>query len=127
MAGAGRRAVCPVCELGRCACGPKVAAEAATAFLCPPICSPTRPSARPPACLPARPPAPPLPLSPLQALRYEASDDSRLAGFLVARARRSTTLASFLYWYLLTELEDDAFMPRAACIHVRRPDCRGGG
>ena len=110
------------------------------------------------------------PRYPPQALRYEAADDSRLAGFLVARARRSLTVASFLFWcagrrgragllrlgggtvvalrtssaagsqaarlpataelgvqppplwtcrYLLTELGDDAFGPRAAVVQVR--------
>lgn len=39
-----------------------------------------------------------MPAVPSQALRYEAADDSRLAAFLVARARRSITVASFLFW-----------------------------
>lgn len=60
----------------------------------------------------------PHPPSP-QALRYEAGDDSQLARFLVGRATRSLTVASFLFWYLLTELGDDTFGPRAACVQVR--------
>jgi hypothetical protein len=38
----------------------------------------------------------------------------------VSRARRSITLASFLFWYLLTELGDDGLGARAAAVQVRR-------
>jgi len=34
----------------------------------------------------------------VQALRYEAADDSRLASFLVQRAMTDPTLAIFLHW-----------------------------
>ena len=34
----------------------------------------------------------------VQALRYEAADDSPLASFLVSRARTNTTLAIYLHW-----------------------------
>ena len=61
----------------------------------------------------------PTAVCPPQALRYEAADDSRLAAFLVARARRSLTVASFLFWYLLTELGDDSFGPRASIVQVQ--------
>jgi hypothetical protein len=63
----------------------------------------------------------------LQALGYEAADDSRLASFLVARARHSITVASFLFWYLLTELGDDAFGPRASIVQVEGRGRAGQG
>ena len=52
----------------------------------------------------------------VQALRYEPSVDSRLASFLIDRARRSAAVASALYWYLCAELEDPTFGERAAKI-----------
>ncbi|BDA44872.1 phosphatidylinositol 3-kinase VPS34 [Coccomyxa sp. Obi] len=55
----------------------------------------------------------------VQALRYEAADDSRLAAFLVQRAISDPTLAIFLHWYLYVEWEDPAFGPRAAAVHKR--------
>lgn len=122
----------------------------------------------------ARPWLQPCP-APLQALRYEAADDSRLAAFLVARGRRSLTVASFLFWcgqrdlswgpaligrllgchdgslieprtpgstkricllsalctqlpfrYLLTELGDDSFGPRAAVVQSAIIGATGG-
>eukprot|EP00887_Chlorella_sp_A99_P006299 scaffold3.g6299.t1 len=54
------------------------------------------------------------------ALRYEAGDDSRLSRFLLARARRSLALGSFLFWYLITEMQEDSspFAPRAGAVHA---------
>lgn len=62
----------------------------------------------------------------VQALRYEAADDSRLASFLVSRARRSITVASFLFWYLLTELGEDSFGPRASVVQSAIIGATGG-
>jgi hypothetical protein len=45
----------------------------------------------------------------------------------VARARRSITVASFLFWYLLTELGDDAFGPRASIVQVEGRGRAGQG
>jgi hypothetical protein len=44
----------------------------------------------------------------------------------VARARRSITVASFLFWYLLTELGDDTFGPRASIVQVKDKGRAGG-
>lgn len=51
-----------------------------------------------------------------QGLRYEAEDDSRLARFVVSRARGNATMGVWLHWYLYTEWEDPAFGPRAGCV-----------
>ncbi len=53
----------------------------------------------------------------VQALRYEASDDSQLASFIVNRAIRSIDLAVPLHWYLYTEWEDPTFGARAGYVH----------
>ncbi|KAK9840409.1 hypothetical protein WJX74_009457 [Apatococcus lobatus] len=55
----------------------------------------------------------------VQALRYEPSDDSRLARFLVSRATADIALGIPLHWYLYTEWEDPGFGPRAATVHTR--------
>ena len=52
----------------------------------------------------------------VQALRYEPVAESRLAAFLVDRARRSAAVASALFWYLCAELDDPTFGERAAQI-----------
>jgi len=52
----------------------------------------------------------------VQALRFEAEDDSPLARFLVSRAVRNATLANFLQWYLFVELADASFSERAGHI-----------
>lgn len=52
----------------------------------------------------------------VQALRYEPVAESRLAAFLVDRARRSAAVASALFWYLCAELDDPTFGDRAAQI-----------
>jgi hypothetical protein len=76
------------------------------------------PSSASKSTLPSQPsPALP-PCRPLQALRYESCDDSRLARFLVERAQRSVALACFLFWYLCTELDDPTFGPRASFVQV---------
>eukprot|EP00878_Enallax_costatus_P036478 GHUV01040968.1.p1 GENE.GHUV01040968.1~~GHUV01040968.1.p1 ORF type:complete len:502 (+),score=176.25 GHUV01040968.1:517-2022(+) len=53
----------------------------------------------------------------VQALRFEASDNSRLARFLVNRAARNPAFATFLHWYLFTEWEDQEFGSRASAVH----------
>ncbi|MEW5302904.1 MAG: hypothetical protein WDW36_005643 [Sanguina aurantia] len=54
----------------------------------------------------------------VQALRYESSDNSRLARFLVTRATANPTFAVMLHWYLFTEWEDPSFGPRASSVHA---------
>lgn len=54
-----------------------------------------------------------------QALRYESSDDSQLASFIIDRAACSIDLAVPLHWYLYTEWEDPTFGPRAGAVHKR--------
>lgn len=54
----------------------------------------------------------------MQALRYEACDDSRLSRFLVKRAHGSVTVACMLFWYLCTELDDPAFGARASYMQA---------
>mmetsp|Transcript_623 Transcript_623/g.1491 ORF Transcript_623/g.1491 Transcript_623/m.1491 type:complete len:866 (+) Transcript_623:255-2852(+) len=53
----------------------------------------------------------------VQALRFEATDDSRLARFLIARAVRNPDIGIYLHWYLFTEWEDPLFGPRASKTH----------
>ncbi|KAF8067321.1 Phosphatidylinositol 3-kinase [Scenedesmus sp. PABB004] len=53
----------------------------------------------------------------VQALRFEASDNSRLARFLVSRAARNPGFATLLHWYLFTEWEDPQFGGRASAVH----------
>uniref|UniRef100_A0ACD5X4Y6 Uncharacterized protein n=1 Tax=Avena sativa TaxID=4498 RepID=A0ACD5X4Y6_AVESA len=48
----------------------------------------------------------------VQALRYERSDKSRLAQFLVNRALSNIEIASFLRWYVVVELHDHAHARR---------------
>ncbi len=54
----------------------------------------------------------------VQALRFEAEDDSELASFLVARACQSAALACHLHWFLVVEWEDARFAPRATRVHA---------
>eukprot|EP00873_Tetraselmis_striata_P009874 jgi/Tetstr1/430138/TSEL_019971.t1 len=53
----------------------------------------------------------------VQALRYEAADESKLAQFLIKRAIRNPVLGMHLHWYLFTEWEDQNFGPRASKVH----------
>jgi phosphatidylinositol 3-kinase len=53
----------------------------------------------------------------VQALRYEAADDSQLSRFVVGRAATNRVLGILLHWYLYTEFQDPAFGPRAAKVH----------
>eukprot|EP00879_Flechtneria_rotunda_P010868 GHRR01011358.1.p1 GENE.GHRR01011358.1~~GHRR01011358.1.p1 ORF type:complete len:821 (+),score=283.38 GHRR01011358.1:733-3195(+) len=53
----------------------------------------------------------------VQALRFEATDNSRLAKFLVHRATQNAAFAIFLHWYLFTEWEDPEFGGRASAVH----------
>ena len=62
----------------------------------------------------------------VQALRFEASDLSRLARFLVARATSNPAFATFLHWYLFTEWEDPMFGARASCVHAALVDALMG-
>jgi phosphatidylinositol 3-kinase len=54
----------------------------------------------------------------VQALRYEASDNSQLAHFIVSRAQKNATIGNFLHWYLWTEWEDPTFGSRAEKVWV---------
>lgn len=53
----------------------------------------------------------------VQALRYEASDESPLASFLVLRCTATPYLCTFLYWYLLVEWQERSHGQRYASIH----------
>ncbi len=53
----------------------------------------------------------------IQALRYEAADDSQLSRFVVSRAATNSVLGILLHWYLYTEFQDPAFGRRAAKVH----------
>ncbi|KAK9811578.1 hypothetical protein WJX72_006428 [[Myrmecia] bisecta] len=53
----------------------------------------------------------------VQALRYESSEASRLARFLIARAGRNPIMGIFLHWHLYTEWEDPTFGARAEYVH----------
>lgn len=53
----------------------------------------------------------------VQALRFERSDKSRLAYFLVHRAVNNIDLASFLRWYVTVELYDPAYAKRFYSIY----------
>lgn len=48
----------------------------------------------------------------VQALRFERSDKSRLAHFLVNRALSNIEIASFLRWYVVVELHNPAYARR---------------
>uniref|UniRef100_A0A0E0KZ76 phosphatidylinositol 3-kinase n=1 Tax=Oryza punctata TaxID=4537 RepID=A0A0E0KZ76_ORYPU len=48
----------------------------------------------------------------VQALRFERSDESCLAHFLVKRAVSNIEIASFLRWYVVVELRDTAYARR---------------
>lgn len=54
----------------------------------------------------------------VQALRYEAADNSKLAKFLITRATQNPAFATFLHWYLFTEWEDPNFGTRASAVHT---------
>ncbi|KAL6007020.1 hypothetical protein ACLOJK_032516 [Asimina triloba] len=53
----------------------------------------------------------------VQALRFERSDKSRLAHFLVQRSLSNIELASFLRWYVAVELHDPAYAKRFYCTY----------
>ncbi|XP_062191805.1 phosphatidylinositol 3-kinase, root isoform-like isoform X2 [Phragmites australis] len=53
----------------------------------------------------------------VQALRFERSDKSRLALFLVNRALSNIEIASFLRWYILVELHGPAYARRYYSIY----------
>ncbi|XP_042441663.1 phosphatidylinositol 3-kinase, root isoform-like [Zingiber officinale] len=53
----------------------------------------------------------------VQALRFERSDKSRLAQFLVQRSLSNIELASFLRWYVAVELHDPAYAKRYYCTY----------
>ncbi|KAK1281022.1 hypothetical protein QJS04_geneDACA003033 [Acorus gramineus] len=53
----------------------------------------------------------------VQALRFERSDKSRLALFLVKRSLYNIELASFLRWYVAVELHDPAYAKRFYCTY----------
>ncbi|KAH9554610.1 hypothetical protein CY35_08G072300 [Sphagnum magellanicum] len=53
----------------------------------------------------------------VQALRFERSDKSRLAFFLVKRATQKLELASFLRWYVTVELHDPGYAKRFYSIY----------
>lgn len=53
----------------------------------------------------------------VQALRYESSDISKLAKFLVQRAAQNPLFAVMVHWYLFTEWEDPTFGLRASAVH----------
>ncbi|XP_057848847.1 phosphatidylinositol 3-kinase, root isoform isoform X1 [Cryptomeria japonica] len=48
----------------------------------------------------------------VQALRFERSDKSYLAHFLVRRSVHNIDLASFLHWYVMVELQDPIYAKR---------------
>lgn len=52
----------------------------------------------------------------VQALRYQDQDHSELSEFLVERACRNVLIASSLFWYLCSEIEDDIFGSRAQML-----------
>ena len=53
----------------------------------------------------------------VQALRYEAVDDSRLATFIVQRATRNPVLGILLHWYARSV----CIAPSAVTVHPRHP------
>ncbi|KAJ6810206.1 phosphatidylinositol 3-kinase, root isoform [Iris pallida] len=53
----------------------------------------------------------------VQALRFERTDKSRLALFLVQRSVTNIELASFLRWYVAVELHDPAYAKRFYCTY----------
>lgn len=58
----------------------------------------------------------------VQGLRFERSDRSRLAHFLVNRALSNYELASFLRWYLVVELHDPSHARRYLCTYEMLED-----
>lgn len=54
----------------------------------------------------------------VQALRYEEQDKSELSHFLLQRALASPTIASSLFWYLCSELDDPVFGSRAQTLQT---------
>lgn len=54
----------------------------------------------------------------VQALRYEEQDKSELSLFLLQRALASPTIASSLFWYLCSELDDPLFGTRAQTLQT---------
>lgn len=55
----------------------------------------------------------------VQALRYEAETESRLAKFLIERAVKNSVMGTLLHWYLYTELSEASFGDRASAILTR--------
>ncbi|CAI7901084.1 unnamed protein product [Closterium sp. NIES-54] len=53
----------------------------------------------------------------VHALRYERSDFSNLALFLISRGCHNFELANFLHWYLQVERQDHVFASRYAFVH----------
>eukprot|EP00897_Mesotaenium_endlicherianum_P004521 jgi/Mesen1/4097/ME000215S03375 len=53
----------------------------------------------------------------VQALRYERSQFSNLAAFLVSRAVRNFELGNFLHWYVLVEWQEAAYAPHYMLTH----------
>lgn len=53
----------------------------------------------------------------VQALRYERTDFSKLAVFLVGRGAANFELGCLLHWYLLVELQDQAYAARYSVTH----------
>lgn len=52
----------------------------------------------------------------VQALRYQDQDQSQLSDFLLERARKNPLIASSLFWYLCSEIEDESFGTRAQVL-----------
>ena len=51
-------------------------------------------------------------------MRYEEQDKSELSHFLLQRALASPTIASSLFWYLCSELDDPVFGSRAQTLQT---------
>ena len=54
----------------------------------------------------------------VQALRYEAADESPLSKFLLERARCNDIICSSVFWHLCSELEDESFGARAQVLQT---------
>ncbi|KAJ1699248.1 hypothetical protein LUZ63_007760 [Rhynchospora breviuscula] len=58
----------------------------------------------------------------VQALRFERSDKSHLALFLIQRSLSNIEIASFLRWYVLVELHDPVYAKRFYCTYEMLED-----